>query len=777
MVRKDVSKGGGGGAPDGSDVRLTRRVALTLMGGSGLGGAATGSAGARRRDRETTSPGDQPWYDWNADVDADGHVLDGLGAVNVDHVYTAARDADVVVWKDGGGTFHADGHDERVASGADVLAVTQVAVDSLTEGREWKEKVVVVSPGEATGEVDRVDLPSYTTLDVPAEIHVPYPEGADHSDVVEHVVYAEDVERIEIPNLTVTGAPWMPVRIRQASKVKIGDFRFLAPEGTDTDVGLRIDDNGGAGRCEDVQVGSAYVENGGHHGVETVNVHRFQANQIIGNAVGSTALLLNTSTDATVNSVIGYDTGSEEEAYATFRLANGNRNVSVGQVVSRGGYRGMAIITDARRVSIGEVDIANPKWNGIQLVDAKDVTIGGGVIRNCGEEAVTIYSLNSDPPNEGITLTDLRIFDDREDKQQSWAIHEAGESRNNRFVDNDVRNGGSEGLIRVGSPTTVVRDNTGGGLAEGTATLAGGADPAARVEGVSSAGSSALEARIQPTEAPGASAGWESNFVWDADDEEWDLVVEWTTDPGSGTDVEVAYVVDRDQPNLAGVDTGPPSSWDPDGGDQEGGAGVVDDFEDGNVSEYVGNTGNYEVNGEAPVAKGSYSLKNTGGDEAIIGSFAGLPRYPAAGDTFAAKVASTDTAHNVGLLFGMQDMSNFYFTRWSGGEKLQIWRVENGEYNELASSQAFSLDRGTVYDYVVDWGADGSIAVELRETGGSVLGSVSASDTTWSEGGIGTRRAGMLDDVRIVEAGSGSGTESYHRADSVLDDVEERLGG
>lgn len=729
---------------------LSRRAALALLGAGGAAAAATGPAAATH----TNGDGGAPTRPWNQHVDAQDHDLTNvasleadhasLGTLDVDVTYTSAREADVIVWKDDDGTWYADGTTERVATGSDVLAVTQAAVDSLTDGRDWQEKVLVVSPGTATGEVSAISVPSYTVLDMPYRVHIP-------TDVdVDYVVNATDETDIAIPRLHVTGAPFIPCRLQGVRRTTVGEFRYYADPDADTDVGLRIDDWGGEVQCEDVQVGRAYVEHSENHGVETVNVHRFQADQIIGNDTGGTACLLNRTTDATVNSVVGYETGSKEEAYATFRLANDNQNISVGQVVSRGGFRGLAIITDAQRVSIGEVDIAEPELSGIQMVDAADVTIGGGVIRNPGDHGVNIYSLNNEPPNENISITDLRIIDDRDETEMEYAINEGGESANNRFVDNDL-DPGTQGVINVGSGTTVVRDNTGGSLDEGKMTLTGGAAPAARVEGVTATGSSALEARIQPVRPPETAFGFESHFEWTGG--EWDLVVEWTTDPG--TDVDATYIVDRDQPNLAGVETGPPSEWNPDEVDEEPGAGVIDDFEDENISEYVGATGAYEVNSDAPVAEGSYSLKNTGGDEALIGSFAGLDRYPSAGDTFAAKAASIDDAENFGLLFGMQDLSNFYFTRyWKGGPDLQIWRVEDGSYSELASVDVPETTVGTVYDYVVDWAADGTITLELRETDGTVIGTTTAQDTTFTEGGIGTRRSGMLDDIRITDAGS-----------------------
>lgn len=55
------------------------------------------------------------------DVNAQDHDLFDLHSVKIDHVHVAARDAEVIVWKDAEGVFHADSREETVASGEDVL--------------------------------------------------------------------------------------------------------------------------------------------------------------------------------------------------------------------------------------------------------------------------------------------------------------------------------------------------------------------------------------------------------------------------------------------------------------------------------------------------------------------------------------------------------------------------------------------------------------------------------------------------------------------------------
>jgi len=190
---------------------------------------------------------------------------------------------------------------------------------------------------------------------------------------------------------------------------------------------------------------------------------------------------------------------------------------------------------------------------------------------------------------------------------------------------------------------------------------------------------------------------------------------------------------------------------------EEDRSGVVDSFEDGDLSEYIGSTDAYEVTSDPPVADGDQSLKNTTGGTAIFGSTSGLPRYPQAGDTFSANAARTEANPNLGVAWGMQDLQNFYFARIyregsesdANPDRLQVYRREGGDYTQLAKS-ATSVDTGVLYEFVVDWGETGTMDVTVRDPDGNTVATASATDTTFTEGGVGARRTGVLDDIRIL---------------------------
>lgn len=520
---------------DRSEWSLPRRGALGLIGAAGLGAALGGSASANQSSNGGPETGNQPWYEWEADVDANGHDLLNLNALDVQHIYTYAREADVVVWKDDEGTFHADGPDGEVASGDSVLAVTQAAVDSLSEGRTSKEKVLITAPGEIGSNDDPLKLPSYTILDVPVTLTVP--DGAE----APLVVRANGAEEIEIQSLTVEGQAAGGIRLTSCSRVRLGDITLVGVGGD----GIRIDGRRDAPRSTDIQIDRLYVENTGHHGLETYGVDRIQIDQVIGIDPASCVVLLNDTTDATVNSIVGKEPGVPP-GYATFRVANGAHDVTVGEVVSRGGARGVFGVSECYDITVGEVNIVGARDQGILIQNCQNFAVDGGVVKN-SNDAVRIDTRDDGDqiPAEGVSITNLRVVDDREEKQQTYGIHETGPRTNqNRFVNNDVRDAGTEADIAIFSDSTVVRDNVGGGVDAGTVTLTSGASPAARVEGVLNMERSALDARAEPTMAgTGETYAWETYFEWNGGAGEWDMIFEWRTDPG--TDIEVDYIVDK----------------------------------------------------------------------------------------------------------------------------------------------------------------------------------------------------------------------------------------
>ncbi|MFB6120032.1 MAG: RICIN domain-containing protein [Halobacteriaceae archaeon] len=871
----------------------------------GVGGAAAAGAGSAAATHDKGNSG-APTRPWNQHVDAQDHDLTNVRdlsteTLTVDNVYTRARCADVLVWRDESGTLFADSAEETLYEGDDFTAAVQAALDGLTDGRTSKERVVVATSGtmgphEWDGDVEAIDVPSHTILDLCGTIFV-----EDEGEALVRPLRALNAENIEIPHVRIVGNFRAAIWFRSVFNVKFGHIDIRTPEDSiisGTGGGVRIDGfaNGRGDdtvRCKDIQVDSAYIENTVGHAFETYAVDRIQVGQVIANRPNFAGVLLNDTRDATVGAVVGkeVDVGG---GYAAFRVANGCKDVTCDQVVCRRGARGVFGVSGCTDITVGEVNIQQTDANGILIQDCQRFSINGGVVKNCFGDAIRVDSRDSDrhDPAEGVSVSNVRVVDTREEKQQTNGIYESGpDTGNNRFVDNDLRDAGTEANMRLFSASSVVRDNMAGGVDHGTVTLSSGSTPAARVTGVTDKGPSTLALRAKTREPPSSPFGYDHRFEWTGS--QWDLVIEWQTDPGE--DVPLDYIVDRPQANIGETPTIPPiqfegpitagtyrlnavhsglaletaaadaapgtnvqqgiwedtdyqkwtavpldayedqfrienfasgavlgveggsmndganvnvQSWSdvphqrwtieeygngqyavravhsgqalnvagedtndganvvqwPYGGEGAGNelwdfeqqavggvsAGIVDDFEDGNLDEYDGQTGNYTVNSDAPVASGSQSLKSDSGG-AII-SMDGLDRYPAEGTTFSAKVGYTSANPTMGIAFGAQDASSFYFARVyrpdDSDPRLQLYSPESGKL--IGGTLSGPLTANALYELVVDWAEGGEFTLTINDPDGNELESRTATDDVGIVGGgVGTRNTAILDEYRI----------------------------
>lgn len=187
--------------------------------------------------------------------------------------------------------------------------------------------------------------------------------------------------------------------------------------------------------------------------------------------------------------------------------------------------------------------------------------------------------------------------------------------------------------------------------------------------------------------------------------------------------------------------------------------GGIDDFEDNDLDEYD-NTSDFAVNSTSPVKEGTYSMKQTlAGSTALTQSQAGLPRYPQAGDTFEAWVYFGSDANQAGVAFAVQDMNNFYLARIvNGTDTLELTKKVAGSFTSLATA---SVTVGTGwYRLEVAWGEGGSMTLTAYDDSDTGLGSASATDAEWVDGGFGWRGTDdhvAFDDANITTVTSGTG--------------------
>lgn len=175
---------------------------------------------------------------------------------------------------------------------------------------------------------------------------------------------------------------------------------------------------------------------------------------------------------------------------------------------------------------------------------------------------------------------------------------------------------------------------------------------------------------------------------------------------------------------------------------------TVDDFEDGDATEYNISTNDagtdYDVVKDSSNAQeGSYYLKVYGdsdNDRLQVLSTDGLDVYPDAGDKLTYHVNKQTGCTVAGVFFGVQNEDNLsqgnYHFRWydgSGGDYKA--NVDNGTGVETFFNVDSSYGSGW-QKYIINWGESGEIKFKVVDDG-SLVFEKNATDTTWSQGGIG----------------------------------------
>lgn len=180
---------------------------------------------------------------------------------------------------------------------------------------------------------------------------------------------------------------------------------------------------------------------------------------------------------------------------------------------------------------------------------------------------------------------------------------------------------------------------------------------------------------------------------------------------------------------------------------------IIDDFEDGDISEYSGGTADMDVT-EAAAQEGTYGLQPTVNSYVQIDSQPGdgLNYYPQQGDAVEWYVNSGDT-YGV-FIWGAQNAGDIpYYARP---------RPDNGVLEVILDGTTYtanySFSADTWYNMRLEWddgstfgGAAGDQTVTAYDMSGNELVSISENDNTYSSGGIGISFGdvdGMVDYIR-----------------------------
>lgn len=306
-----------------------------------------------------------------------------------------------------GGTWTARRGSTTLYTGTDLRAAAQAAVNSLTSGRTAKERVVVRGSGSMSAG-SRISLPSYTTLDVCGTINVTGTGSGDQAPV-----YSRGTRDIEVQHLNLTGSPLYGVFLRNVQNATLGQLDMRLSAG----LGVRIDNRGDTSQwTRNVRIDNAYVSGASSHAVETYGVDGLTIGTVTARNVGESGLLLNQTINATVTKVDAENAGTGT-GYAAFRMANRNgrvgssypTNIRVGEVIARGGGRGVFCVSESGGAVIDRVTLTNTGNNSVLIENCYNVSLAAqsGTITGGGE--LRLAARSEFPNNDNITVQNLTV--------------------------------------------------------------------------------------------------------------------------------------------------------------------------------------------------------------------------------------------------------------------------------------------------------------------------------------------------------------------------------
>jgi hypothetical protein len=365
----DAGSGGASGV-GGSGTGGASGVGGSGTGGLGTGGSGTGGLGTGGSGGSGTGG--------TGGSGTGGSCMDVAGSSSLGNAYpcnnsTSGYDA-LVTNNNGTWTVRRSGN--TVHTGTDMAAAIQAGINSLSSGRTSKQSVLVQGSGSMSADA-RISVTSYTILNVCGTMNVTGSGTGDKAPI-----YARGQQYIDIPNVTITGAPLYGMFFRDVDNLHIGRADLRVTSG----LGIRIDNHGRANRADkvdNIQIDYAYVQGTGAHGVETYGANNVIIGKVVARNTGYSGLLLNDSTNAEVGCV-NADGAGTGTGYAAFRMANDNgaingshatTNIHVGEVIARRGGRGIFCVTRSGGAVIDRVDIANTGNNSILIQNCHNVTI------------------------------------------------------------------------------------------------------------------------------------------------------------------------------------------------------------------------------------------------------------------------------------------------------------------------------------------------------------------------------------------------------------------
>jgi len=152
---------------------------------------------------------------------------------------------------------------------------------------------------------------------------------------------------------------------------------------------------------------------------------------------------------------------------------------------------------------------------------------------------------------------------------------------------------------------------------------------------------------------------------------------------------------------------------------------TVDDFVDGDISEYSGDTGDFTTLDDPPRLNSTTNNK-------LISSNTGLEPYPQQGTQWGIGVKLGNSDSGTRIYYGFQDMDNNYRLLFTL-TRIRIEKEDGGTTTDLASKDV-NLSIGNYYYITFRW-VDSTIVIDIINQGEKIA-SISATDSTYTSGGI-----------------------------------------
>lgn len=169
---------------------------------------------------------------------------------------------------------------------------------------------------------------------------------------------------------------------------------------------------------------------------------------------------------------------------------------------------------------------------------------------------------------------------------------------------------------------------------------------------------------------------------------------------------------------------------------------IIDDFEDGDLSEYSGSHAGISISSAVTYGSSTYSLRMESAANDSYISTTGLASYPSAGDRIRFRSYLEDDVQYAGIYFGQDGTTSSYGFPSSGygflwaSDSIRLVKPTPSGFTTM-SETSFTIPLLEWLETVIDWNIDGSITATVYSEAGAELANVAATGTDYTSGGVG----------------------------------------